>query len=65
MIGADVEPADIVAHDDQNVTGTARCRWLLRLSEFDRGCRADRRRGRKRSAAKQDVPAIDGAIAQA
>ena len=35
VIGADVEPADIVTHDDEDVGRPARCCRLLRLRELN------------------------------
>src|SRR6516164_2641598 len=61
MVGADVEPADIVAHDDENVRLSAGWRGLLRLGDglLNTGSRAQRRSRSKRRRSKQDVAAVD------
>ena len=60
VIGADVEPADIVTHDDEGVRRPPRCRRLLRLRELNGRRRAERRSGCKCGAAQQYVAAIEG-----
>src|SRR6516164_6049386 len=60
-VGADIEPADIVAHDDENVRLSAGWRGLLRLGDglLNTGSRAQRRSRGKRRRSKQDVAAVD------
>src|SRR5215831_20513919 len=60
MVGADIEPADIVAHDDENVRLSAGWRGLLRLGDglLNTGSRAQRRSRGKRRRSKQDVAAV-------
>jgi hypothetical protein len=60
VIGADVEPADIVTHDDEDVWRPARCCRLLRLRELNVRGRSECRSGRKRGAAEQYAAAIEG-----
>ena len=59
VIGADIEPADIVAHDDENVRLLACRRSLLRLRDgFLNACsRAQRRCGGQRRAGEQHIAA--------
>jgi hypothetical protein len=58
VIGADVEPADIVAHDDQDVRLTPR-RRLLRLRHGCFNSRTERRCRGKRCAGQKHVAPID------
>ena len=60
VIGADIEPADIVTHDDEDVWRPARCCRLLRLRELNGRGRSECRSGRKRGAAEQYAAAIEG-----
>ena len=62
MIGADVEPADIVAHDDEDVRRPARCRRLLRLRLADARGRAECRRGGECGGSKQYVTTIESVV---
>jgi hypothetical protein len=65
VVGADIEPADVVTHDDQDVRRPARRGRLLRLRDLNRRRRAERGGGRERRAAQQYVAAIERAIFQA
>jgi hypothetical protein len=56
VVGADVVPADVVAHDEQDVRlATGR----LGLCRFHDGQRRQRRRSRERCAGEQHVPTVD------
>ena len=59
VVGADVKPADIVAHDEQDVGFSTRWR-RLRLRYSNRRARAERGRCRQRGAAEQNVAAVEG-----
>ena len=66
VIGADIEPADVVTHDDENVRLLAGRRCLLRLRDgllHARG-RAQRRRGGERRAGEQHIAAIECGVFQ-
>ena len=64
VIGADIEPADIVAHDDENVRLLAGGRRLLRLRDgLLHACgRAQRRCCGERRAGEQHIAAIECAV---
>src|SRR5260370_34715175 len=62
MVGADIEPANVVAHDDDNVRllpsgGWCRCR-LLRLRGSCQSDSRERRGGDQRATTQQEVAAF-------
>ena len=57
VVGADIEPADVVAHDEQDVRlAPSRCRLCLREREW-RACADCGRRGERR-AAEQNISTV-------
>ena len=64
VVGADVEPADVVGHDHKNVWLASR--WsgglLLRLRNVNPTTRCNRRCGSERCATEQHVAVIESAV---